>query len=505
LQKADKLRSRGKFVRAEEEYRKILTRDPTCAEAYLGCLLCELRLKKVKKLERHDVSYSDRENYALAVRFATPELSNQLRQYAESTDRRVSKTADRRENARRENVRRVAKDRLSEREAVVVAEVGRRVEANRLAGVKITQKEEDARIDEIRYLVWKKNYAKAMVLIDELIALSPDLADAYLLRLMCTIPCRKAKGLAKATFDLRQNPDYILACRFGSKSTKRMLAKYAKKSRANAPDETLWDNAKLKRIDALDAADEKKRRKSFNRQSGDLAEAQRADMDVISARKAKARSRMIPPNVDKKLLSKGYRALRRKNWQKANRCFDEVIQKDPSNEDAFLGKLLASVPTTSVKGLAKSNVVLSTNRYYIVLQHIGSPALKDRLSEIAKRVDSRLNRGEEEYEKLSESRVMHRRLLLTERRLRDAEARNRKLEVETERLRKNKSYEEVYGSFRYGEESADGVTRKGHFSGLAVVAFLIGTALVTALSIGVAVLFAKFGGDFGAFMAALGL
>ena len=114
-------------------------------------------------------------------------------------------------------------------------------------------------------------------------------------------------------------------------------------------------------------------------------------------------------------------------------------------------------------------------------------------------------KNEKEYEKLSEGRVMHRRLLLTERRLRDAEARNRKLETETERLRKNKSYEEVYGSFRYGEESADGVTRRGRFSGIAVFAFLVGTALLTALSIGIAVLFAKFGGDLGAFLDALGL
>jgi hypothetical protein len=99
---------------------------------------------------------------------------------------------------------------------------------------------------------------------------------------------------------------------------------------------------------------------------------------------------------------------------------------------------------------------------------------------------------------------MHRRLLLTERRLRDAEARNRKLEAETERLRKNKSYEEVYGSFRYGEESADGVMRRGRFSAFAVAGFLLGTVVLTALSIGIAVLFAKFGGDLDAFLTALG-
>lgn len=504
LKDADKLLRAGKFTRAEEIYRKALKLDPTCPEAYRGCLLCELRLRRTKMLDGHDVSFSDRENFALAVRFSTPEEAARLKRYAEKTDSVVSKTRARRDKSSREAARRVARDRLSDREAIVISEASRRIEANVVAGIKISQKEEDARIDEIRALVSRKKYAKAIVLLEELIALSPDLADAYLLRLLCTVPCRKVKGLAKAGFDIRQSPDYILACRFGSRKTKRMLAKYAKKSRAESPDETLWDSSKLKKIDALDAADEKNRRKSFNRRSGDLAEAKRADMDVIAARKATARARMLPMPLDKKLLAKGNRALRRKNWSKANGIFDEILHKDPSCQEAYLGKLLASIPVSSMRELSKSPTSFSTNRYYIVLQHIGAPALKEKLETISKKVDNHLNRGEEEYEKLSEGRVMHRRLLLTERRLRDAEARNRKLEAETERLRKNKSYEEVYGSFRYGEESADGVMRRGRFSAFAVAGFLLGTVVLTALSIGIAVLFAKFGGDLDAFLAALG-
>ena len=505
LKDADKLRRSGKFTRAEEIYRKALKLDPTCPEAYRGCLLCELRLRRTKMLDGHDVSFSDRENFALAVRFSTPEEAARLNRYAESTDRRVSKLRAKRDKSSRENTRRVARDRLSDREAIVIAEAGRRMEANVVAGVRISQKEEDARIDEIRALVSRKKYEKAMVKLEELIAFSPDLADAYLLRLMCTVPCRKVKGIAKAGFDIRTSPDYILACRFGSRKTKRMLAKCAKKNLADMPDESLWENSKLKKIDELDAKDEKKRRVSFNRQSGDLAEAQRADMDVIAARRATARARILPTQVDKKLLTKGNRALRRKNWLKANRLFDEALHQDPASQEAYLGKLLASIPVSSLRDLAKSPTPFSTNRYYIVLMHIGSPALKEKLEAISRKVDSRLNRGEEEYERMSEGRVMHRRLLLTERRLRDSEARNRKLEAETERLRKNKSYEEVYGSFRYGEESADGVTRSGRFSGIAVFGFLVGAALLTALSIGIAVLFAKFGGDLGAFLDALGL
>ncbi len=505
LKDADRLRYQGRFPRAEEIYRKILEKDPTCPRAYLGCLLCELRLRRTKMLDGHDVSFSDRESFALAVRFSTPEEAARLTRYAEKTDRRVSSVRRKRDKRSRDTARRVMRNRLSEREAIVISEAGRRMEANVLSGIKITQREEDARVDEIRLLISKKKYAKAQVLLEELISLSPDLADAYLLRLMCTVPCRKVKGLAKAGFDLRQNPDYILACRFGSRRTKRMLAKYAKKSRAELPNETLWESSKLKKLDALDQQDERNRRKSFHRESGNLAEAQRADMDVISARKAKARARLFPTPTDKKLLAKANRALRRKNWMKANRLFDEAIQKDPACQEAYLGKLLASIPATGLRELSKSPTPFATNRYYIVLQHIGSPALKEKLAAISKKVDSRLNRGEEEYERLSESRVMHRRLLLTERRLRDAEARNRKLEAETERLRKNKSYEEVYGSFRYGEESADGVKRNGRFSGLAVLGFLVGAVLLSALSIGIAVLFAKFGGDLSAFLGALGL
>lgn len=284
-----------------------------------------------------------------------------------------------------------------------------------------------------------------------------------------------------------------------------MLARYAAKCDKRRAGVGAVDERKQKKLDEQEASSVKQDRLGFNRQSGDLAEAQRADMDVISARKAIARSRMIPPHVDKKLLAKGNRALRRRKWLKANQCFDTVISKDAANEEAFLGKLLASVPARSVRELSGAKASFSTNRYYIVLQHIAAPALKAKLAAAAKKVDARLNRGEEEYERMTEKRVMNRRLRLTERRLRDSEARNRKLEVETERLRKNKTYEEVYGSFRYGEPSADGVARTGRFSGVAVVAFLIGAAVVTAFSIGVAVLFAKFGGDLSAFLAALGL
>ena len=355
LQKdADRLLRKGKFSRAEEIYRKILTLDPTCPEAYLGCLLCELRLTRTKMLEGHDVSFSDRENFALAVRFSTPEEAARLTRYAEKTDRRVSIAEKKREKSKREAERHVISERISEKEAIVISEAGRRMEANLLAGVKISQREEDARVDEIRHLVSKGKYAKAQLLLEELISLSPDLADAYLLRLMCSVPCRRERGLGKARFDLCASPDYILARRFGSKRTRRMLAKYAKKSRAELPNDAFWNKEKLKKLDAMDKRDEKNRRSEFFRESGDLAEAQRADMDVISARRATARSRVLPVSRDKKLLERANRALRRKNWAKASRLFDEAIQKDPACQEAYLGKLLVSIPVRRLRELQNS-------------------------------------------------------------------------------------------------------------------------------------------------------
>ena len=506
LQKdADKLRRKGKFARAEEIYRKILTLDPTCPEAYLGCLLCELRLTRTKMLEGHDVSFSDRENFALAVRFSTPEEAARLTRYAEKTERRVSIAEKKREKNKRETERRAISERISEKEAIVISEAGRRMEANLLAGVKISQREEDARVDEIRHLVSKGKYAKAQLLLEELISLSPDLADAYLLRLMCSVPCRSERGLGKASFDLCASPDYILAMRFGSKRTRRMLAKYAKKSRAELPNDAFWNKEKLKKLDAMDKRDEKNRRSEFFRESGDLAEAKRADMDVISARRATARSRVLPISRDKKLLARANRALRRKNWAKASRLFDEAIQKDPACQEAYLGKLLASIPVRRLRELQNSPVSFRANRYYIVLQHIGSPALREKLQTISERVDVRLNRGETEYGKLSESRVMHRRLLLTERRLRDAEARNRRLEKEAERLRAKKGAGAVRDSLLYSEGSQDSLEKGRFFSGFAVLGIVAGVLLLSAFSVGVAVLFAKFGGDLSAFLSALGL
>ena len=50
FRRARKLHKRGKFARANEVYGEILALDPTNGEAYVGRLLCDLRMRNVPSL-----------------------------------------------------------------------------------------------------------------------------------------------------------------------------------------------------------------------------------------------------------------------------------------------------------------------------------------------------------------------------------------------------------------------------------------------------------------------
>ncbi|MBE6713543.1 MAG: TIR domain-containing protein [Ruminococcaceae bacterium] len=68
------------WQQADEYCEKALDIDPECAEAYLGKLLCELRVKSRKELASCDAPFDGQSAYRKTIRFADEALKNALEQ-----------------------------------------------------------------------------------------------------------------------------------------------------------------------------------------------------------------------------------------------------------------------------------------------------------------------------------------------------------------------------------------------------------------------------------------
>ena len=71
----------GEFDRADEFCEQVLNQDPENAEAYLGKLMVELRVKTPEQLKECELPFDNENYYRKAMRFADKTLSNQLRGY----------------------------------------------------------------------------------------------------------------------------------------------------------------------------------------------------------------------------------------------------------------------------------------------------------------------------------------------------------------------------------------------------------------------------------------
>lgn len=83
----------GDWSSANEYCEKVLDLDPECAQAYLGKLMAELRVRKVDDLANCEQPFDNSNNYQKAVRFGDENLSSTLCGY-------ISDINDRNENAR---------------------------------------------------------------------------------------------------------------------------------------------------------------------------------------------------------------------------------------------------------------------------------------------------------------------------------------------------------------------------------------------------------------------
>ena len=83
----------GDWDSADEYCEKVLDLDPECAQAYLGKLMADLRVRKVDDLANCEQPFDDKDNYRKVMRFGDETLRDTLEDY-------ITHINDRDENAR---------------------------------------------------------------------------------------------------------------------------------------------------------------------------------------------------------------------------------------------------------------------------------------------------------------------------------------------------------------------------------------------------------------------
>ncbi|MBE7050620.1 MAG: TIR domain-containing protein [Ruminococcaceae bacterium] len=71
----------GEWQKADDFFEQVLNFDAKLAEAYLGKLMAELRIKKQEDLKNVNKPFDDNVNYNKAIRFGSEKLKNQLEEY----------------------------------------------------------------------------------------------------------------------------------------------------------------------------------------------------------------------------------------------------------------------------------------------------------------------------------------------------------------------------------------------------------------------------------------
>ena len=96
----------GEFDRADDFCEQVLNQDPENAEAYLGKLMVELRVKRKEELIDYAEPFDSNNNYRKAVRFADDKLKNALEGYVEHINIRI-------ENARLKDIYNRAREEMN--------------------------------------------------------------------------------------------------------------------------------------------------------------------------------------------------------------------------------------------------------------------------------------------------------------------------------------------------------------------------------------------------------
>ena len=126
----------GDFSSGNEYCEKVLDQDPRCAEAYLGKLMTDLKIKKRRQLVSAQYSFEENINYKRLVRFGSPELIQEINGYLEEIQERENKIA--------EDIRR-KEEELKHKEAQRRSEQAKRYQADQERNATIRKEQEKER------------------------------------------------------------------------------------------------------------------------------------------------------------------------------------------------------------------------------------------------------------------------------------------------------------------------------------------------------------------------
>ena len=113
------------------------------------------------------------------------------------------------------------------------------------------------------------------------------------------------------------------------------------------------------------------------------------------------------------MLKRAAEAMAAKDWQKASRCYDNMLDYDDRNEQAYLGKMLIDMRASSLDELKARKVRPSTNGYYAALTQNRQTSLAKLLVETDREIAELIAADEKaEAEKKQRSRKKTRKVFL---------------------------------------------------------------------------------------------
>lgn len=84
------------------------------------------------------------------------------------------------------------------------------------------------------------------------------------------------------------------------------------------------------------------------------------------------------------LLQRGFMALEDRDWKKADEFFENVLNEEPQNVEAYLGKLLAEYRVSKKEGLSDLSEKFDKSKNYEKILRFGSDELKSELDDYLK-------------------------------------------------------------------------------------------------------------------------
>lgn len=362
--RANHFRRNNEYNKAENIYNQILTEDPTDAEAYWSLVLCKYGIeyvedpktfKRVPTVNKAQyTSIYDDENYKNAINYADGYQKN-----------------------------------IFESEAKVINEIQKGI-------ISISQKEEPYDI----FISYKETDEQGRRTRDSVFAndLYNQLTKEGLKVFFSRITLESKLGIeyepyifaalnsAKVMVVIGTKPEYLNAVwvknewsRFlsiikGSGGEKILIPAYKDMDPYDLPEE----------FSHLQAQDMNKL--GFMQ---DLVRGINKILDNGKLESAKETTISSSPNNIAPLLKRGYIYLEEKNWQEADEYFERVLDLDPENTDAYLGKLLIDIGITNKDDLLELDEPFDDKQNYARIIRFDSNGLGRELRIIVETINKR--------------------------------------------------------------------------------------------------------------------